>query len=105
MINPLTVTVMNQITPSEIALALRAPHSGWLGVLACVIDEACRDPHFDQRQRELARELLRNGPLPESLIHAARQRAARFEAELDGEAATSPPAPSCPKLTLVDSYA
>jgi hypothetical protein len=97
---------MKYTTPSEVMLALRAPDSGWLGVLACVIDEASRDPQFDQRQRRLAVELLGHGPLPETMANAARQRAACFEAELDELTLAEPapaPAPERPKLTLVGS--
>ncbi len=101
--HPTTATLMKQSTSPEIMLALRSPDSGWLGVLACVIDEACSDPRFDARQRELAMQLLRDGPLPETLMQAARQRAARFETELDQASRVAPPAPSRPKLTLVGS--
>ncbi len=98
---------MPQATPSEILLALRAPGSGWLGVLACVIDEACRDPRFDARQRELAMQLLRDGnALPDLLAAAARQRADCFEAELvDTAPAETAPAHERPKLTLVGNSA
>lgn len=96
------MTVMNQATPSEILLALRSPGSGWLGVLACAIDEASHDPRFDAHQRDLAMQLLNGGVLPEALIAAARTRAAQFEAELENQAPPEPaPARERPKLTLV----
>lgn len=95
-------------TNSEIQLALRAPNSGWLAVLACVIDEASRDPDFDERQREIAAQLLCAGsPLPQHVGEAARHRARCFENELAENitAACEPetPAPQRPKLTLVDT--
>ncbi|SRR5690625_1764339 len=90
---------------SEIMLALRSPDSSWLGVLACIIDEAARDPRFDGHQRALAKQMLDADSLPESLINAARLRADCFEVEL--EHAMSPePVPVAherPKLTLVGS--
>lgn len=95
---------MNTAMTAETLLALRAPDTGWLGVLACVLDEANRDPQFDDRQRALAMQLLESGPLPAAVVEAARVRAARFEAELDDEAMTlaaMPSAPVRPKLTLV----
>ncbi len=95
---------MNSAMTAETLLALRAPDTGWLGVLACVLDEASRDPQFDERQRALAMQLLEYGPLPAPVVDAARQRAARFEAELDDDATApvaSAPAPMRPKLTLV----
>ncbi len=96
---------MTTLSPSELALAMRAPDAGWLGVLACAIDEACRDPRFDARQRELAMQLLREGPLPDTVMQAARPCAARFETELDQPECVPSPAPSRPKLTLVGSPA
>lgn len=98
---------MNHATTPEIMLALRSPDAGWLGVLACVIDEASHDPRFDQRQRELAMQLLQGGPLPAGLAEAARQRANCFEAELTDDLALSEPpvAVARPKLTLVGTKA
>ncbi len=96
---------MNHATPSEIRLALRSSDAGWLGVLACVIDEASRDPRFDERQRQLALQLLQEGPLPPGLLDTARERAACFEAELDtGMDFSEPPALERPKLTLVGTH-
>lgn len=95
---------MTKVTPSEIMLALRAPDSGWLGVLACVIDEACQDPRFDRKQRQLAQQLLAESRLSDPVMDAARRCAARFETELDDAVMTAqPPAPARPKLTLVGS--
>lgn len=93
---------------TEILLALRAPTAGWLSVLTCVIDEANCDPAFDDHQRELVMQMLNGVSLPPALVDVARQRAARFEAELDNEtqrladeAADDFPAVARPKLTLV----
>lgn len=92
---------MTRATPSEILLALRSPDAGWLGVLACAIDEASRDPQFDENQRRLAMQLLAEAPLPAPLVDAARQRTCCFEAELDDACELPGPAPARPKLTLV----
>lgn len=92
---------MKHVTTPEVMLALRSPDSGWLGVLACVIDEASRDPQFDHRQRQLAITLLESGPLSSLLATAARRRAARFEAELDNVTERPRPDDTRPKLTLV----
>jgi hypothetical protein len=85
------------VNNAELLLALRAPDTGWLAVLACVLDEASQDPAFDARQRDLVVRLLDHGPLAPALLDAAQQRAARFEAELNQPA----PAPARPELTLV----
>ncbi|HET7662755.1 MAG TPA: hypothetical protein VFK31_03870 [Rhodanobacteraceae bacterium] len=97
---------MKHTTTPEIMLALRSPDAGWLSVLACVIDEASHDPRFNQRQRELAMQLLQDGQLSAGLAEAARQRANCFEAELadDFDFAESPAA-ARPKLTLVGTHA
>jgi len=91
---------MNHATTAEILLALRSPDAGWLGVLACAIDEASHDARFDDRQRQMAMQLLENGALPAPLADAARQRAARFETELEAAFDLSEPAATSPKLTL-----
>jgi hypothetical protein len=93
---------------AEMMLALRAPSSGWLAVLACVLDEASRDPDFDERQRQIAAQLLcTGGPLPLNVAEAARHRARLFENELATSVAApyepEPVAPQRPKLTLVDT--
>lgn len=97
---------MNQATATaaELQLAMRAPGAGWLGVLACVIDEASQDPNFDDRQRQLAAQLLQQGQVAPMVADAARRCAASFEAQLDNDmdfSALVPPAPARPKLTLV----
>ncbi|HEX7342245.1 MAG TPA: hypothetical protein VF269_08220 [Rhodanobacteraceae bacterium] len=95
---------MTRAQTAEIMLALRSPDAGWLGVLACVIDEASRDGLFDERQRAFAQQLLQAGPLPAPLVDAARQRADRFEAELGNNHYPLDDVPSAaerPKLTLV----
>ena len=94
---------MNHATTSEILLALRSPDAGWLGVLACAIDEASHDPGFDDRQRRLAMQLLEGGPLPTAILEAAHRRATRFEAELENTFELPEPAAERPKLTLVSS--
>ncbi|HET7301556.1 MAG TPA: hypothetical protein VFJ01_12995 [Oleiagrimonas sp.] len=97
---------MKHATTPEIMLALRSPDAGWLGVLACVIDEASQDPRFDPHQRELAMQLLQGGALPVGLAEAARQRANAFEAELaDDFDLPEQPVASRPKLTLVGTQA
>lgn len=99
---------------SEMLLAMRSPDAGWLAVIACVLDEASRDPGFDAQQRQLTAQLLQHkGPLPEALANAARHRASRFESELADEmgratdamcnAQYNAPALQRPKLTLVDN--
>lgn len=95
-------------TNAEIMLTLRAPSSGWLAVLACVIDEAARDPDFDERQRQIAAQLLcAGGTLPHHVADAARHRARCFESELANHVAApleaESDAPQRPKLTLVDT--
>lgn len=104
---PNRLSVMNHVSTPEIMLALRSPDAGWLGVLACVIDEASHDPRFDQRQRELAMQLLQDGPFTTGLAEAARQRANCFEAELTDDLVLSeaPIAAARPKLTLVGTTA
>lgn len=92
---------MNYATPSEIQLALRAPGAGWLGVLACVLDEASRDPNFNDRQRQLVSQLLQQGPLTQQVVEAARRCAACFESELDNGISPELHADTRPKLTLV----
>ncbi len=97
-------------TTSEMLLAMRSPDAGWLAVIACVLDEASRDPDFNARQRELTAQLLQHdGPLPDALADAARRRASRFEGELANEMGRATDAvcgnpfgaPQRPKLTLV----
>ncbi|NII09319.1 hypothetical protein [Oleiagrimonas sp. C23AA] len=96
-------------TTFETLLALRNPESGWLAVLACVLDEASRDPEFDAHQRRLLAQLIVSGePLPAAVLDAARQRADHFENELMAQnqaAMMEAPAASRPKLTLVESPA
>jgi len=98
------------LSKPEILLALRSPDSGWLGVMATVLDEANRDPRFDAAQREILHQLLHAGTMTQDVGDAARQSAARFEAEImrdsaregAGEAdAVLEDAPQRPKLTLV----
>ncbi|HET7268153.1 MAG TPA: hypothetical protein VFJ15_08595 [Oleiagrimonas sp.] len=92
---------MTHATTSEILLALRSPDAGWLGVLACAINEAGHDPQFDDRQRRLAMQLLEGESLPAAVIEAAHECATRFEAELDDAFELPEPAAERPKLTLV----
>jgi hypothetical protein len=98
------------LSKPEILLALRSPDSGWLGVMATVLDEANRDPRFDAEQREILRQLLHAGTMTQDVGDAARQSAARFEAEIlrdsdpvqaSGADAEAEDAPQRPKLTLV----
>ncbi|KGI77631.1 hypothetical protein [Oleiagrimonas soli] len=95
----------------EILLALRSPDSGWLGVLATVLDEANQDPRFDAAQRDILRQLLNQERMPREIGDAARHRAAVFETEIirdcqaAKEAAVRPTAPERPKLTLVGKLA
>ncbi len=98
------------LTSSEILLSLRAPGSGWLGVLATVLDEANQDPRFDAAQRSILQQLLDQGSMSSEVADAARERAARFESDMHHEAraarsaATAPVTQSVtqrPKLTLV----
>lgn len=99
-------------TTSEMLLAMRSPDAGWLAVIACVLDEASRDPGFNAHQRELTAQLLaRKEPLPDALAEAARRRASRFEHELAEEMGRATDAVCTaqfsdsprPKLTLVDN--
>lgn len=93
----------------EILLALRSPDSGWLGVLATVLDEANKDPRFDAAQREILRQLLADSDMPGEIGDAARHRAAVFETQIIRDCqstrsvqdAAIEPAPQRPKLTLV----
>lgn len=97
------------LSKPEILLALRSPDSGWLGVMATVLDEADKDPRFDAAQREILRQLLLEGGMPEDVADAARHRAAVFETQIirDCQAAreadddAQATAPERPKLTLV----
>lgn len=101
------------ISNPEILLALRAPESGWLGVLAAVLDEANQDPSFDARQREILAQLLGQERMPSEIGSAARRRASRFEHELDrachdtvkahAQAEAAWTDTQRPKLTLVGS--
>ncbi|RAP57575.1 hypothetical protein [Oleiagrimonas sp. MCCC 1A03011] len=101
---------MHMSTP-EILLALRAPDSGWLGVLATVLDEANQDPRFDASQREILCQLLDQARMPREIGDAARHRAAVFETEIirdcqaAKESAARTSAPERPKLTLVGKMA
>ncbi len=97
------------LSKPEILLALRSPDSGWLGVMATVLDEANKDPRFNAAQRGILRQLLLEGSMPEDVGDAARHRAAVFETQImrDCQAAQQTdecdgePAPERPKLTLV----
>jgi len=100
------------LSKPEILLALRSPDSGWLGVIATVLDEANRDPRFDAAQREILHQLLHAGTMTQEVGDAARKSAARFEAEImqnssraqvDEAIAEAEDAPERPKLTLVGS--
>lgn len=102
------------LSKPEILLALRSPDSGWLGVMATVLDEANRDPRFDAAQREILHQLLHAGEMTQDVGDAARQSAARFEAEIfrnpepeqaEEAIAEAEDAPQRPKLTLVGTAA
>ncbi|MDA3912806.1 hypothetical protein [Oleiagrimonas sp.] len=71
------------ISKPEILLALRSTESGWLGVLAAVLDEANQDPRFDSRQREILAQMLQQDSMASEIGVAARKCATRFEYELD----------------------
>ncbi len=100
------------MSKSEILLALRSPDSGWLGVLATVLDEANKDPRFDAAQREILCQMLQNRALADDVADAARRRATVFETQIirdcQPEAEAQPlealAAPARPKLTLVGNF-
>lgn len=98
------------VSKPEILLALRSPESGWLGVMATVLDEANKDPRFDATQREILRQLLLDGEMHGDIGDAARHRAAVFESQIirdchaaqaSEDAGEAESAPERPKLTLV----
>jgi hypothetical protein len=101
-----------QLSKPEILLALRSPDSGWLGVLATVLDEANKDPRFDDAQRGILRQLLLDSRMTGEVGDAARQRAAVFETQIirdcqatqAAEQLPAETAPSRPKLTLVGNF-
>lgn len=99
-------------TATETVFALRAPGSGWLATLICALDEASRDPDFDDYHRRLLVQLLREGTPAAAVVAAAHRRMAEFESglERDHEALPEtpalpsvPPARQRPSLTLVGS--
>ncbi|HEX6612628.1 MAG TPA: hypothetical protein VF022_02035 [Rhodanobacteraceae bacterium] len=71
------------MTVPEILLMLRAPGAGWLATLIAALDEAQRDPDFDQRQRQALAQLIVEQGLPGAIVEAARRRTAAFEIELE----------------------
>ena len=97
------------LSKPEILLALRSPESGWLGVMATVLDEANKDPRFDAAQREILRQLLLDERMPDEVGEAARHRAAVFETQIirdcqamqQADENVQAAAQERPKLTLV----
>ncbi|MCE5234068.1 MAG: hypothetical protein ABFC67_05505 [Mizugakiibacter sp.] len=101
------------VTTTETVFALRAPGSGWLATLICALDEASRDPDFDEYHRRLLVQLLREGAPGAAVVAAAHRRMAEFESVLaDGRdalpaspalpsASAPPPARQRPSLSLV----
>lgn len=101
------------VTATETVFALRAPGSGWLATLICALDEASRDPDFDEYHRRLLVQLLREGAPGAAVVAAAHRRMTEFESVLaDGSNAlpaspalpsTPSPARQRPSLSLVGS--
>lgn len=91
-------------TTAEVMLALRAPGADWLATLITALDEASRDPAFDQHLRGIFADLAAAEALPTAVVAAAHRRTQEFSRRLtDDFAEASVPAPVAerPRLTLV----
>lgn len=73
----------------EVLLMLRAPGAGWLATLLAALDEANRDPDFNDYHRAVLARCLDERSVPPAAVEAARQRTIEFERAL---AAQSEPA-------------
>ena len=94
---------------AEMLLALRSPSAGWLAAVVCALDEAMLDPAFDEAQRDVLRDLLERGNVPNSIALAAHANLLNFEIAMQarrdmfGDAASEMPAAPRQKLTLAVS--
>jgi hypothetical protein len=104
------------LSANEMILALRGNDAQWLAALVNALEEALRDPAFHAQHREIVRQLLDVGIVPNSVARAADERFRRFETSFGDLPLSEPieefPAAAMagngrgrPKLTLVDNSA
>ncbi|HET7932379.1 MAG TPA: hypothetical protein VFL63_13450 [Rhodanobacteraceae bacterium] len=70
----------------EILLMLRAPGAGWMATLMAALDEANRDPDFNDYHRAVLARCLDERSVPPAAVEAARQRTIDFERALSERA-------------------
>lgn len=105
-----------QAPTHELMFALRSPNSGWLAAIVCALEEAVRDPNFNEHHRDLVRRLLDADAVPATVAGAAQERLYRFEQSISESIETQAETaadileqtamlPARPKLTLVGNVA
>lgn len=70
----------------EILLMLRAPGAGWLATLLSALDEAGRDPDFNDYHRAILARCLDEQAVPAAVAESARERSIQFEQALANQA-------------------
>ena len=67
----------------ELSFALRSPSSGPLAAVLCAMADLFEDPSFNDGHRQLLRDLLGQGNIPQSLADAASARLMSFANSLE----------------------
>lgn len=105
-----------QAPTHELMFALRSQSSGWLAAIVCTLEEALRDPTFNEHHRDLVQRLLNADSVPANVASAAQERLCRFEQSISESIEsrsesiaesieTAASLPVRPKLTLVGNAA